>query len=204
MVKKYPDLERGESASQTGRDHIPPRVFKEMTRLTKQKEKLEGLLAGISPFNAKSKAEEIGKLLDSYIPAVEKMQTLLTKYNVTFTQTVAENKRLKKKNSQLAESLEAAQEKSVLKSSAGIMRRRSAHWSEFRRKCWIGTHRAITQERSGLLKKYYDNAKDNAAFDRCIDVMAKLIQRYGPQVLKQQEKKACEEELPQQHFKKAA
>ena len=29
MVKKYPDLERGESASQTGRDHIPPRVFKE-------------------------------------------------------------------------------------------------------------------------------------------------------------------------------
>ena len=40
MVKKYPDLERGESASETGRDHIPPRVFKEMTRLTKQKAKL--------------------------------------------------------------------------------------------------------------------------------------------------------------------
>ena len=39
------------------------------------------------------------------------------------------------------------------------------------------------------MKKYYDNAKDNAAFDRCIDVMAKLIQRYGPQVLKQQERK---------------
>ena len=71
MVKKYPDLERGESASQTGRDHIPPRVFKEMTRLTKQKVKLEGLLSGISPFNAKSRAEEIGKLLDGYIPAVE-------------------------------------------------------------------------------------------------------------------------------------
>ena len=30
MVKKYPDLERGESASETGRDHIPPRLFKEM------------------------------------------------------------------------------------------------------------------------------------------------------------------------------
>ena len=37
MVKKYPDLERGESASETGRDHIPTRVFKQMTRLTKQK-----------------------------------------------------------------------------------------------------------------------------------------------------------------------
>lgn len=109
MVQKYPDLERGESASQTGRDHIPPRVFKEMIRLTKQKEKLKGLLDGISPFNAKSRAEEIGKLLDGYIPAVEKMQTLLIKYNVAFTQTAAENKRRKKKNSQLTESLEAAQ-----------------------------------------------------------------------------------------------
>ena len=54
------------------------------------------------------------------------------------------------------------------------------------------------------MKKYYDNAKDNAAFERCIDVMARLMQRYGPQVLKQQEKKACEEELPQQHIEKAA
>lgn len=53
------------------------------------------------------------------------------------------------------------------------------------------------------MKKYYDNAKDNAAFDRCIDVMARLMQRYGPQVLKQ-EKKVCEEETPQQHFEKAA
>ena len=59
MVRKYPDLERGESASQTGRDHIPPRVFKEMTRLTKQKAKLEELLAGIGVFNAKSRAAEI-------------------------------------------------------------------------------------------------------------------------------------------------
>ena len=73
MVRKYPDLERGESASQTGRDHIPPRVFKEMIRLTKQKAKLEELLAGIGAFNAKSRAAEIAALLDKYIPAVEQM-----------------------------------------------------------------------------------------------------------------------------------
>ena len=72
MVKRFPDLERGESASQTGRDHIPPRVFKEMTRLTKQKDKLEDLLAGINPFNAKSRAEEICKILDTYLPSVER------------------------------------------------------------------------------------------------------------------------------------
>lgn len=44
----------------------------------------------------------------------------------------------------------------------------------------------VTGERSGLLSKIYDNPKYNAAFDRCIDVMAKLMQKYGTQVLKQQ------------------
>ena len=97
MVKKFPDLERGESASLTGRDHIPPRVFKEMTRLTKQKSKLEDLLTGINPFNAKSRAEEICKILDTYIPSVEKMDTLLRKYGVAFTKTASENKKLKRK-----------------------------------------------------------------------------------------------------------
>ena len=108
MVKKYPDLERGESASQTGRDHIPPRIFKEMTRLNKQRQKLDELLSDIGPFNGKKRAAEISKLLDGYIPAVEKMQAQLSKYGVTFTQTKAENKRLKKKNAELAQSLEAA------------------------------------------------------------------------------------------------
>ena len=63
MVKQYPELERGESASQTGRDHIPPRIFKEMTQLTKQKEQLDALLVGINPFNGKSRAAEISKML---------------------------------------------------------------------------------------------------------------------------------------------
>ena len=72
MVKQYPELERGESASQTGREHIPPRIFKEMTQLTKQKEQLDALLVGINPFNGKSRAAEISKVLDSYIPAVSK------------------------------------------------------------------------------------------------------------------------------------
>ena len=44
MVKKYSTLERGESASESGRKHIPVRVFKQMTRLTKQKERLDKLL----------------------------------------------------------------------------------------------------------------------------------------------------------------
>ena len=118
MVRKYPDLERGESASQTGRDHIPPRVFKEMTRLTKQKAKLEELLAGIGAFNAKSRAAEIVALLDKYIPAVEQMHTTMKKYQVAFTETTVENKKLKQENAQLEQSLEKATQKSTLKQLA--------------------------------------------------------------------------------------
>ena len=118
MVKKYPDFERGESASESGRDHIPPRVFKEMTRLTKQKAKLEELLADVNAFNAKGKAAEIGVLLDKYIPAVEQMHPTLKKYNVAFTTAAAENKKLKKENEQLERSLDEATQESTLKKLA--------------------------------------------------------------------------------------
>lgn len=124
MVQKYPDLERGESASKTGRDHIPPRVFKEMTRLSKQKAKIEEVLAGVNAFNAKSKAAEIGKLLDQYIPAVEQMHTTLKKYQVAFTKTTKENKKLKTENAQLEESLDKANQKSTLKQLADARLRR--------------------------------------------------------------------------------
>ena len=115
MVQKYPDLERGESASQTGRDHIPPRIFKEMTRLTKQRQKLDELLTSINPLNGRKRAAEISELLDGYIPAVEKMRTQLKKYSTAFTSTKAENEKLKRKNKKLSESLDKATHESVLK-----------------------------------------------------------------------------------------
>ena len=95
MVKRFLELERGESASETGRDHIPPRLFKEMTRLTKQMQKLTELLTGINALNAKSRAAEIQAFLEQYIPNVERMQTQLKKYKGAFTDTMTENKRLK-------------------------------------------------------------------------------------------------------------
>lgn len=124
MVKQYPELERGESASQTGREHIPPRIFKEMTQLTKQKGQLDALLVGITPFNGKSRAAEISKVLDSYIPNVSRMQAQLKKYNVAFTQTMTENKTLKKKNAALSAAVDKAQETSVLKQLADAQLRR--------------------------------------------------------------------------------
>ena len=75
MVKKYPDLERGESASETGRTHIPPRIFKQATKMHRLEQKLRELLASINPMNAKRVREEILKILDEYIPGVAELMT---------------------------------------------------------------------------------------------------------------------------------
>ena len=52
MVEQYPDLERGESASKTGRKHIPTRLFKQAVNLSKQARAIEAVLSGITPLNA--------------------------------------------------------------------------------------------------------------------------------------------------------
>ena len=33
------------------------------------------------------------------------------------------------------------------------------------------------------MEKYYDNREDNAAFEKCIEVMSRLIMKYGPDLL---------------------
>ena len=40
------------------------------------------------------------------------------------------------------------------------------------------------------MKKYYEEAKYNAAFNRCVDVMTQLLQKYGHQVLDKLEQDA--------------
>ena len=96
MVRKYPDLERGESASETGRTHIPPRLFKEATHLNQQRDALMALLGDINPLNARKRAAEIEALLDKYIPGVEKMRTRLKKYNSAYKELKAEVAALEK------------------------------------------------------------------------------------------------------------
>ena len=82
MVKKYPDFERGESASLTGRTHIPPRLFKEAARLNRQRDKLNQLIGEMNPINAKGKSKEIAALLEEYIPGVDDLMTKLKKSSV--------------------------------------------------------------------------------------------------------------------------
>ena len=96
MVKKYPDLERGESASKTGRDHIPPRLFKEAVHPNRLKEQIMAILNDTNPFNKKTKAEELAALLDKYIPGAEAMRTKLRKYDAAYRELTAENAALEK------------------------------------------------------------------------------------------------------------
>ena len=107
MVGKYPDLERGESASETGRTHIPPRLFKEAVHLNRMKEQIMAILNDSNPFNKKSKAEELETLLDKYVPGVEAMRTKLKKYDKTYKELTAENAELEKElNSASRESIQ--------------------------------------------------------------------------------------------------
>lgn len=96
MFKKYPDFERGESASETGRTHIPPRLFKQAARLNRQKEKLVQLLSELTPLNAKKKAAEIAAILEEYIPGVEELMTKMKKANRAAKELRGELSQIKK------------------------------------------------------------------------------------------------------------
>lgn len=97
MVKKYPDMERGESASVTGRTHIPPSLFKEAVHLNRMKEQIMILMADTNIINKKTKTEELEALLERYIPGVEAMRTKLKRYDKAYKELTEEVSELEKK-----------------------------------------------------------------------------------------------------------
>ena len=115
MVTKYPDLERGESASETGRDHIPTRVFKQMARLNKQHDKLAELLSDMKFTNYKERSAQIAAFLEKYIPDVAAMETQMKKYKKFFKTADGKQKALEKKNDELTAALEKSEKESTVK-----------------------------------------------------------------------------------------
>jgi hypothetical protein len=77
MIQAYPDLERGESACETGRKHIPTRIFKQAVNLTRQAQRIETVLSGINPINATKKREEVLSLLEKFFPEMEDFESVL-------------------------------------------------------------------------------------------------------------------------------
>jgi len=97
MVKAFPNIERGESASKTGRRHIPTRVFKQAVRLTRQAAIIRETLNGINPLNAGKKADEVVAMLDKFFPNMERFEAQIRRYKREIDSLEKENTMLAKK-----------------------------------------------------------------------------------------------------------
>lgn len=103
MVQKYPELERGESASKTGRTHIPPRIFKQATHLNRQLDKILQLLADTNVWNAKKRAAQLETALRKFFPEMEDFLTQTKKYEKAIRGLSAEKEQLKQELDQSKE-----------------------------------------------------------------------------------------------------
>ena len=89
MVKFYPDIERGTSATLTQRKHIPSNVFKSAAKLEKMQEDIEKVLKETNFTNASRNSEKAIKLNEDWVPRVE---TFRTNVNMLYNSLEAEEK----------------------------------------------------------------------------------------------------------------
>ena len=100
MVKKFPNIERGESASLTGRRHIPTRVFKQAEKLTRQAAQIQATIDSINPLNLGKKRNEAIALLHKFFPGMESFETQVKKYKREIDSLEKENAALVKERRQ--------------------------------------------------------------------------------------------------------
>lgn len=115
MAEKYPDLERGESASMTGREHIPPRLFKEAAHLTRQAKQITDLLESTNIFNAGKNTDKAVELLQKFFPAMENFQTQVWKYDKTISSLKSDKATLQKQKQDLTRQVKEATTNSIRK-----------------------------------------------------------------------------------------
>lgn len=115
MVEKYPDLERGEAASMTGREHISPRLFKEAAHLTRQAKQITDLLENTNFFNAGKNTDKAVELLQKFFPAMENFQTQVRKYDKTISSLKSDNATLQKQKQVLSRQVKEATSSSIQK-----------------------------------------------------------------------------------------
>lgn len=70
-------MERGESAIETKRKHIPVRLFKQATTLTQQRNEIQAALDGINPINASKKREKALELMKKYYDGLRSFDSQL-------------------------------------------------------------------------------------------------------------------------------
>lgn len=79
MSEKWPVLERGKSAMETGREHVPLWLYKSADRLDKEFERITAALSNINAFNAGKKRDTALELLSRWIPEAERFTAQVKK-----------------------------------------------------------------------------------------------------------------------------
>ena len=115
MVEKYTDLERGEAASMTGREHIPPRLFKEAAHLTRQAKQITDLLENTNFFNAGKNTDKAVELLQKFFPTMENFQTQVRKYDKAISFLKSDNVSLKRQTQDLSRQVKEVTSSSIRK-----------------------------------------------------------------------------------------
>lgn len=119
MAKAYPNLSRGESARETGREHIPTQVFKQAADLSRQAKYIRNILQEVNPLNAKKKNAEAITLLNKWFPNMGKLEFLLKKYAFAISSLENENARLRPK-ADLADKGSVAKELEIAKLKSNV------------------------------------------------------------------------------------
>lgn len=77
LHERWPELERGEPAHETGRKHIPTWLFKKAQKLDRQVERIMGALSDINAFNAGKKKEAALDIISEWLPEAQRFTAQL-------------------------------------------------------------------------------------------------------------------------------
>ena len=98
MSQRWPELERGEPASETKRDHIPVQLFKQAQSLDKQFVGIEEMLSDVNVFNVTKKREAVLSQLAKWLPKMQSFERQINGLSRTNTDLVIGNNFLKSDN----------------------------------------------------------------------------------------------------------
>ena len=94
MVKFYPDIERGTSATLTNRKHIPSNIFKSAAKLEKMQAEIEEVLKKTNLTNASKNSQKAIKLIETWVPMVETFETKINMLSKSLQAEQKDNKAL--------------------------------------------------------------------------------------------------------------
>ena len=95
MVKFYPDIERGTSATLTQRKHIPSYIFKSAAKLEKMQTEIEEVLKKTNLTNASKNSQKAIKLIETWVPMVETFETNVNMLSKSLQAEQKDNKALR-------------------------------------------------------------------------------------------------------------